>query len=91
MEEFSRNKIENYSNDLIFQVISWEAYDKSPDDSDDESDPTYNILMFGITQESYSVCLEVQSYTPYFFVLIPDNLQHSWSNYHTTELKNYVK
>ena len=58
MEEFSRKKIENYSNDLIFQVISWEAFDKSPDDSDDESDSIYKILLFGITEESNSICVQ---------------------------------
>lgn len=91
MDKFIRRKLENYSDDLIFQVLSWEAFDYQDSDSDNESDPVYKIYMFGVTEKSESVSLCVNNFTPYYFALIPDNLQESWSDYHTKEVFNFLK
>jgi DNA polymerase elongation subunit (family B) len=92
METFTRNKLENYERDLIFQVLSWEAYDIVPDTSDDDyKEPVYKIFMFGVTEDSHSVSLMVNNFTPYYFALIPDHLQASWGDYQTKEVKNFLK
>ena len=86
MESFIRNKV-NFKDDLKFQVLTWETYDHSESESESE----YKIFMFGITPLSESVCVQVDSYTPFYFALIPEELQEKWSDFHTREITNYIK
>jgi DNA polymerase delta subunit 1 len=88
MESFTRNKVD-FNEDLKFQVLTWETHDYAEEDS--EYDPEYKIFMFGVTEKSESVCVQVDSYTPFYFALIPENLQEKWTDFHTRELTTYVK
>lgn len=89
LNEYYRDKIDLKKNQQInFQVISWNCYDE--EFNDDEDDLEYKIYMFGVTEKSESVCLKVDDFTPYFFAKIPDELQSKWTDFHTTEVKNYL-
>lgn len=55
---------------LEFMIREWYSDDN---DNNDEEISKYNIYLFGVTQEGYSVCLSVQDFTPYFYVKVPDN------------------
>lgn len=89
LNEYYRDKIDLKKNQQInFQVISWNCYDE--EFNDDEDDLEYKIYMFGVTENSESVCLKVDDFTPYFFAKIPDELQSKWTDFHTTEVKNYL-
>ena len=48
---------------------------------------TYEILMFGITEKSESVCVKVIGFRPYFFIEVP-----SWfTNAHSDELHEFLQ
>ena len=88
---FERKTIDQdtYINDKTFkfQVLTWHA----EDEEDDEEELSYKIYMFGCTEEGYNVCIKIDDYTPYFYIKIPDNLQHIWNNFHTKELENSLR
>ena len=55
MDIFDRSKIIPDKNKLIFQVLSWEAFDETfeNDDSDDQTEKQeYNIYAFGVDLEN---------------------------------------
>ena len=87
IRDFVRNKV-NVDKNIKFQVLSWNNYDEEV--NEDEYDLEYKIYMMGNTEEGHSVCLKVDEFTPYFFVKVPEELQDKWSEFHTTELKNYL-
>jgi hypothetical protein len=76
MDSFIRSK-EILDSDLNFQVLSWEALDEHEDLDDEESNKVYKIYMFGCDINGKSVCLRVDKYTPYFYILIPENFYKS--------------
>ena len=90
MNSFIRSK-EILDSDLNFQVLSWEALDEHEDLDDEESNKVYKIYMFGCDKNGKSVCLRVDKYTPYFYILIPENLQKSWNINNTRSLENKLK
>lgn len=100
---WKRNKINiNNNKNIQIQCIDWivdnlkftRDYDSSYDNSDEEDDGDekehleYNIKLFGINQEGQSVCVNVEKFTPYFFLEIPETIQ--WKKSHTTYLKSYI-
>ena len=94
MEHFTRNKNKTNKSELIFQVLSWEAMDEEISSSDSENDTEileYNIYAFGVDENSESVCVRFENYKPYFFALVPDNLQKSFGTFHLKELEKYIK
>ena len=90
METFTRNKVE-LKNDLKFQVLTWEAHDYTDDDDEAGVESEYKIFMFGVTEKSESVCVQVNKFTPFYFALIPEDLQEKWSDFHTKEITSYIK
>ena len=89
LNEYYREKIDLKKNQSVnFQVISWNCYDE--EFNEDEDDLEYKIYMTGVTENSESVCLKVEDFTPYFFAKIPDELQKKWTDFHTIEVKNYL-
>lgn len=67
-----------------------------PDEVDSDSDLTekeknenippvchkyYTIRIFGVTEEGYSVCLEINKYTPYFYIKVPNNFNNKKKEY----------
>lgn len=87
MEKFYRSPIDNYIGDtLSFQAIEWKDYNENiiDDDTDDNIDQEdeiidekYIIRIFGVTREGYSVCVNVENFTPFFFIKVPDNWKNS--------------
>ena len=72
--------------DIIFQIYDWmeDTYIEN-DDSDSDSNINvgkYIIHVFGRCENGQSVYAKVINYTPYFYILLPDNVQ----NYPTTKL-----
>lgn len=60
----------NVSEDLIFQILSWNTLDYEYDIDGDDSDDKYLIKIFGVTEKGESVSLNVLNYTPYFYIKI---------------------
>ena len=90
METYYRNKYKLNKNEKInMQVLSWEAFDKEI--NGDELDLEYKIYMFGVTDNQKSICVEVNEYTPYFYVKIPDFLQKTWTEFKTEQVRLYLK
>jgi DNA polymerase delta subunit 1 len=77
--------------DLNFQVLSWEAIDEHEDLDDDESPKVYKIYMFGNDADGRSVSLRVDSFTPFYYIKIPNEFQLKWSDYHTNVIKETLK
>lgn len=91
MDTFIRKSSKLKSNeDLIFQVLSWEALDENEELDDDDSPKLYNIYLFGVDILGRSVSLKVESFTPFYYIKIPDNLQEKWDNYHTNIVKDIL-
>ncbi len=89
MEKYYREKVKHKNQNLRFQIISWEKFDKEI--NDDECDLEYKIYAFGITDTHKSICVEINDFTPYFFAKIPDEQQDKWTNFKTEEVKKYIK
>ena len=92
MESFqrSRSRLER-GEDLNFQVLSWEALDEHEDLDDDDSPKRYKIYLFGVDVKGRSVSLRVESFTPFYYVRIPQELQNKWNQYHTGVLEDVFK
>ena len=86
MNSFYRNKVTEINGPIKFQVLSWEKFDEEI--SQDEIE--YKIYMFGVTDSGESISVRVDSYTPYFYVKIPNDLQDKWKDFHTKELKSFI-
>lgn len=61
--------------DLVFQPLSWSAFDaeygdESGDDEGNYDDSKYLIKVYGCTQEGYSVSLNILNFTPFFYIRI---------------------
>ena len=48
----------------------------------------YNIKLFGINEQGQSICVNVEKFTPYFFLEIPENIE--WKKSHTNYFKSYI-
>jgi DNA polymerase elongation subunit (family B) len=65
--------------DLVFQIIEWHLNDEEVDtgDASDNSDAPvneqYTIRCFGATESGASVCCKITSFTPFYYVKVPDN------------------
>ena len=62
---------------LEFNIIDIKEKDISGDsqeDSDDESEERYIIQIFGVTEGSRSVCLEINDFPPFFYIRLPKKL-----------------
>ena len=91
METYYRNKVKLQKSECIkFQIISWEKFDKNVNE-EDETDLEYKIYAFGVTDKDKSVCLEINEFTPFFYVKIPDHLQKTWTDFKTEQVRLYIK
>ena len=84
-------------NDLVFQALNWHEDDfvsaSGADDDFSEEDvkKQYQIYVHGVTAKGQTVCLRIMNFTPYFYVLIPEDLQKMWTNNSTNLLFKYLK
>ena len=91
METYYRTKSKFIKNiPLRFQIISWEKFDKEVN-GDDEFDLEYKIYAFGITDTNKSICVEINEFTPYFYVKIPEHLQQTWTDMKTEQVRLYIR
>ena len=66
-------------NNLEFQLYDWlEGHETNNDDSDSEepSPGDFIIHSFGRCDNGKSVYAKITGYTPYFYILLPDQLQN---------------
>jgi len=89
MDIYYREKEKVNKKNIKFQILSWDPRDKEI--NGDEYDLEYKIYVFGVTDTNHSICCEINEFTPYFFVKVPDNLQQSWNSYHTDQVKYWLK
>ncbi len=88
---FDRSEhVDNKGGDIIFQCLSWEACDEEGDDGD-ENDKSYKIFIFGVSEDGKSVCLKINSFTPFYYIKIPVDLQERWTSMHTGIIKSTLK
>ena len=77
-------------NTLEFQLYDWlEGHETPNDDSESEEDSVGNFIIhsFGRCDDGRSVYAKIIGYTPYFYILLPDQLQ----NKSKSELDKTVK
>ena len=77
-------------NTLEFQLYDWlEGHETPNDDSESEEDSVGNFIIhsFGRCDNGQSVYAKIIGYTPYFYILLPDQLQ----NKSKSELDKTVK
>ncbi len=97
MEPFIRNQNVKENKELLFQVLSWEAFDEeiSHDTSDFEEsqneDIKYHIYAFGVNEGGESVCVRFENYKPYFFALIPDKFQKTFADFEKKEVERFIR
>ena len=90
MEKYYRKKVKlSKDQKLKFQIISWEKFDVEI--NGDENDLEYKIYAFGITDTDNSICVEINEFTPFFYVKIPDHLQDNWTDFKTEQVKLYLR
>ena len=90
MEPFYRNKLTKLSQSIKFQTLSWEKFDEEIGEGGEGGEEEYKIYMFGVTDTGNSISVRIDSYTPYFYVKIPNELQDKWKDFHTKEVKNFI-
>jgi len=92
MDTFIRKQGTTIEQNLVFQILSWEAFDEIDEYSDSE-DPTskYNIYTFGVDKNGESVCVRFEDYQPYLFALVPEHLQKTFDEYKKKELERYIR
>ena len=68
---------------ITFQVIDWYGKDRQPDDEDNEEEDrfvyaeSYDVNIFGRTEDGQSVALQVTGFHPFFYIKVPDNFHAS--------------
>lgn len=91
MKMFDRSTpVDNKENDIIFQCLSWESYDEESEEGN-ENEKSYKIFIFGSTEDGKSVCLKVNSFTPFYYIKVPENLHDKWTSVHTNIIKTTLK
>ena len=74
LSSFYRNPVE-WSQDYIeFQATEWYETNAETERSNENfEDKEYLLKIFGVTEKGYSVCCNVNEYTPFFYIKVPDN------------------
>ena len=69
----------NIKKNMEFQIYDWmedNTVSTSNSDSEDNNDPGHYIInTFGRCQDGKSVYAKIVNFTPYFYILLPDNVQ----------------
>lgn len=91
IEKYYREPIEDFNQkELVFQAIEWQDFNENDCDDEncdemtdyfDKSNEKYVIRIFGVNEKGNSVCLNVENFTPFFYIKVPDN----WKS---TQIKN---
>ena len=81
------------NNDIEFQIYDWmeDTYIEEVDsDSDSNNIGKYIIHVFGRCEDGKSVYAKLINYTPYFYILLPDNVQ-SYSTHKIEMVKKKIE
>src|SRR5437867_168298 len=76
-----------------FQILDWSSYHEEIDGEDDTTKKIFTIRLFGRTEkpDNKTIHVQVNGFTPYFYVKIPD----TWKSVHVElfmrEVKNRVQ
>lgn len=85
------------NNDVKFQVLDWNSHyiDCETEDPNDKnntiSSKKYTIRLFGRTLENKTIYVQVNEYTPYFYVCVDDTWGKRSSDMFVDYLKNNIK
>lgn len=87
LKSYYRETDEDVNNGLVFQAIEWQEFneveiEEDEKESEDEGDLDFSknkdndekfvLRIFGVTKKGSSVCLNVQNFTPFFYVKVPE-------------------
>ena len=97
MESIESSEILDNLEPIIFQIIDWNQHHENEENSDlDELDKEleykedflkYKIRLFGRTNNGKSIYVNVNEYTPFFYIKIPNE----WNITKVMTLINYIK
>lgn len=73
--------------DFMIRECHTEDRQDNTDEEENVEDAFYRIYLFGVTDEGYSVCLEVNGFSPFFYVKLPGD----WNQYKISSLVRTVK
>lgn len=68
---------------VTFMITDWYSYNASPsefnyfDDAKEFKGKRFLLKLFGVTKDSKSVSVTLKGYSPYFYVMIPDNVSNT--------------
>ena len=68
---------------LQFQIIDIDDFHEE----DDEGEKSFKIRLFGKTNKNKSVYIQVDGFTPYFYVQVDNNWRHS----HISKIIDHIK
>lgn len=63
-------------NDLDFQIVDWFIPEQARKTTFEPNNDLYDIHIYGVTDEGYSVQLVVKGFEPYFYVKCPDKISN---------------
>jgi DNA polymerase elongation subunit (family B) len=75
---------------IIFQAIDWIVSDYNYIDEDNNNDIKYLIKIFGRTNTGHSISVNINDYTPYFYLKGIDNISENLHNSILLRLKEYL-
>lgn len=105
LNTFYRKPVEYKEEELTFQCIEWLEFNEnnqdneSDNDSDDvdlrrvhnKEDEHFVIRVFGVTAQGNSVCLDINNFTPFFYLKVPDNWTKSKVTIFLSKIKDKLK
>ena len=72
---------------LIFQILDWDNFHED----NENGDKVYRIQLFGKTKDDQTVYLQVEDYTPFFYIEIDTKWQYGQITTLIDSIKNFVR
>lgn len=73
--------------DVIFQISDWSFFHEEEENDDGDELLKYKIRLYGTTDNNKKIYVQVDEFTPYFYVKVPEN----WTNQKVKALVKEVK
>lgn len=86
INSFYRKKVVYTKDTIEFQATEWVDLDENIEIDtgfEPEIESKYLIKIFGVTQDSHSICCNVKNFTPFFYIKVPQN----WKS---TNIKTFI-
>ena len=73
--DFPRKEADELSDSSIleFQITDWFVPETDKNREQNEDPELYSILMYGITNEGFTICAKIVNFEPWFYVKPPDS------------------